>query len=65
MSNAQPTICPRHWDFEIETDHLISARRPNLIITNKKTKIIFKIFDFTVSADHRIKLKNVKRWIST
>ena len=24
------------WDFEIQTDHLISARRPNLIIINKK-----------------------------
>ena len=25
-----------HWDFEIHTDHLISARRPGLIIINKK-----------------------------
>ena len=24
------------WDFDIQTDHLISARRPNLIIMNKK-----------------------------
>ena len=24
------------WDFNIETDHLISARRPDLIIINKK-----------------------------
>ena len=24
------------WDFDIETDHLISARRPDLIIINKK-----------------------------
>ena len=22
------------WDFEIETDHLISARRPDLVIVN-------------------------------
>ena len=29
------------WDFDIHTDHLISARRP----------------DFAVPADHRIKLK--------
>ena len=24
------------WDFNIQTDHLISARRPDLIIINKK-----------------------------
>ena len=23
------------WDFDIQTDHLISARRPDLIIINK------------------------------
>ena len=26
------------WDFDIQTDHLISARRPDLIIINKKEK---------------------------
>ena len=26
------------WDFKIQTDHLISARRPDLIITNQKKK---------------------------
>ena len=24
------------WDFEIQTDHLSSARRPGLVIVNKK-----------------------------
>ena len=24
------------WDFNIQTDHLIPARRPDLIIINKK-----------------------------
>ena len=24
------------WDFEIQTDHLIPARRPDLVIINKK-----------------------------
>ena len=23
-----------HWDFEIETDHLISARRPDQVLIN-------------------------------
>ena len=26
------------WDFDIQTDHLISARRPDLIIINLKKK---------------------------
>ena len=34
-------------------DHLISARRPDLIIIKKTCKIV----DFAVSADHRVKLK--------
>ena len=47
------------WDFDIQTDHLISARRPDIIIINnkKKKKKICKIVDFPVPADHRIKLK--------
>ena len=58
------------WDFNIHTDHLISARRPDLIIIKKKKKKkkpqrISKIVDFAVPADHRIKIKNVKRKIST
>ena len=24
------------WDFKVQTDHLISARRPELVIVNKK-----------------------------
>ena len=48
------------WDFDIQTDHLISARRPDLIIINKKKRIC-KIVDFAVLADHRIKLKECEK----
>ena len=48
------------WDFDIQTDHLISARRPDLIIINKKKKIC-KIVDFAVPADHRIKMKECEK----
>ena len=48
------------WDFDIQTDHFISARRPDLIIINEKKKIC-KIVDFAVSADHRIKLKECEK----
>ena len=54
------------WDFDIQTDHLISARRPALIIINekkkeKKKKRICIIVDFAVPADHRIKLKECEK----
>ena len=53
------------WDIDIQTDHLILARRPVLIIINKKKKKkekkkkkrVCKIVDFAVPADLRIKLK--------
>ena len=28
----------RHWDFEKQTDHLILARRPDLVVVNNKEK---------------------------
>ncbi len=50
------------WDFDIQMDHLISAKRPDLTIISKKKKKtkrkrICKIVDFAVPMDHRIKLK--------
>ena len=48
------------WDFDIHTDHLISARRPDLMIINKKKRIC-KIVNFAVPADHRIKLKECEK----
>ena len=45
-------------DFDIQTDHLISARRPDLIIKKKR---ICKIVDFAVPADHRIKPKECEK----
>ena len=50
------------WDFDIQTDHLILAKRPDLkIINKKKKKKIFRIVDFAVPADHRIKLKECEK----
>ena len=48
------------WDFNIQTDPLISARRPDLIIVNKKKRTC-KIVDFAVPADHRVKLKESEK----
>ena len=41
------------WDFEIQTDHLISTRRPDLVIINKKKKKKKReLTEFAVSAHH-------------
>ena len=48
------------WDFDIHTDHLISTRRPDLIIIKKKKRTC-KIVEFAVPADHRIKLKECEK----
>ena len=45
-------------DFDIQMDHLISARRPD---HNQQKKRTCKIMDFAVPADHRIKLKESKK----
>ena len=48
------------WDFEIQTDHLITARRPDLVLINKKKRTC-QIVDFAVPADHRVKLKEIEK----
>ena len=48
------------WDFDIHTDHLISARRPDLIIINIKKRIC-KIVNFVVPVDYRTKLKECEK----
>ena len=47
-------------DFNIQTDHLIPARRPDRIIINKRKRIC-KIVDFTVPVDYRINLKESEK----
>ena len=48
-------------DFDIHTDHLISARHPVPIIINNKKKRTCKIMDFAVPANHRIKLNDSEK----
>ena len=47
-------------DFNIQTDHLIPARRTDFIIINKRKKNC-KIVDFAVPADHRINLNESEK----
>ena len=48
------------WDFDIHSDHLLSARSPDQMIIIIK-KITCKIVDFAVLADLRIKLKECEK----
>ena len=55
------------WDFKIQTDRLISARRPDTIIINKKKKKrkkrerTCKIVNFAVPTDHWVKFKESEK----
>ena len=50
QENETPEI---RKDFRIQTDHLISARWPDLVIVNKKNGKL----DFADLSDDRVKLK--------
>ena len=55
------------WSFKIQTDQLITASRPDLVIINKKKKNKRKkekrkpTVDFAVSVDHRAKIKENRK----
>ena len=51
------------WDFSIQTDHVIEARRPDLVVVDKKERSC-KIIDFAVPGDSRIeeKEKDIRTW---
>ena len=44
------------WDFSIQTDHVIEARRLDLVVVDKKDRSC-KIIDFAVCGDSRIEEK--------
>ena len=44
------------WDFSIQTNHVIKARRSDLAVVNKNERSC-KIIDFAVSGDGRIEEK--------
>ena len=48
------------WDFEIQTGHLISARRLDQMIVNKKKRTC-RIVDFPIPADNIVKIKASKK----
>ena len=59
-SGRQNDIYKLQWDFDIQIDQQISARRPDLIVINKKERTC-QIVDFVVLSDHRVKLKESEK----
>ena len=49
------------WDFDTQTDHLISAKRPDLIIINNKKKKNLQNCGLYYPAYHWIKLKESEK----
>ena len=57
MVYAQTRICPKiAWEFEIQTDYPISAKRSELMMVKKKMRT-YRIVYFAVPADHKVKIK--------
>ena len=53
--------CKILWDFiTIQTDHVIEARRPDMIVVEKRNKCC-KIIDFAITYDSRIEEKEVEK----
>ena len=48
------------WDFSIQTDHVIEAWRPDLVVVDKKRRTC-KIIDFAVPGDSRIEEKEKEK----
>ena len=52
--------CKILWDFTIQTDHVIEARRPDMIVVEKRNKCC-KIIYFAIPYDSRIAEKEVEK----
>ena len=48
------------WDFSIQNDYVIEARRPDLVVTEKKRRTC-KIIEFAVPGDSRIEEKEKEK----
>ena len=48
------------WDLKIQTDPLITAKRPDLVIVNKKVRTC-RTVDFAVQVEYRVKLKKSEK----
>ena len=52
--------CKILWDFNVQTDHMIEARRPDMIMIDKVKKVC-QIVDFAVPRDTKVNTKEVEK----
>ena len=52
--------CKILWDVSIQTDHVIEARRPDMIVVDKVNKYC-EIVDFAIPYDSKIELKEQEK----
>ena len=57
---AENSTCKISWDFNIQCDHEIEHRRPDLIIMDKEKRTAL-IIDVAVPADHRVREKELEK----
>ena len=53
--------CKILWDFTVQTDHFITARRPDVIFIDKKYHECQIIIDFAIPYDTRVDNKEVEK----
>ena len=57
---AENDRCKILWDFNIQTDHVIQARRPDMIVINKKENTA-QVIDFAIPHDSRVDSKEIEK----
>ena len=52
--------CKILWDSTVQTDHIIQARRPDMIVIDKKTNKA-QVIDFAIPYDSRVDSKEMEK----
>jgi len=52
------------WDVNIQTNHMIEHRRPDIIVNDKNNKRVL-LMDIAVPSDARVSMAEVKRYQNT
>ena len=64
--NQQPSSCAKNekykllWDMMIQCDQHIQARKPDMVLLNKRTKVA-TIIDIAIPGDKRVEEKEVEK----
>ena len=61
MENSKAKVL---WDMSLQTDHVIQARQPDIVVKDKGLQDTWLI-DIAIPGDARIKTKRRKSWRNT